>query len=110
MTTRPGYPGLSPADTSPQRIANAVNGLALGKINAVLDVTLTANSATTVVTDTRLTYFSFIAFDPVTANARTAFAAGEPYALLADRNRGAYTLTHTNNAQVDRTFRMLIIG
>ena len=74
------------------------------------EVTLTANAASTVVTDARLSYFSAIDFDPMTANAAAELGAGTLYVTQANRINGQFTLTHANNAQADRTFRMTILG
>lgn len=87
-----------------RQIAAAVNALLQGKLNATGTVTLTANQATTTLTDARLTINSAVLFDPTTANA----AADNPYG--STRNNGTWTLTHANNAQTDRTYRYLIIG
>lgn len=93
--------------------ARAINLLGEGKSGNVLEVTLTANSATTVVVSQAGLRFgpntSFY-FDPMTANARTELGSGPPYAATADRLIGQVTFNHTNNAQTDRTFRVLCVG
>lgn len=96
-------------------IASVVNRINLGKLNAVYrvadeDFTLTANAATTTLTDSRLTAFSFVGFMPKTANAAAEIGAGTLYVTNANMNNGSWTVTHANNAQTDRTFRLLIIG
>lgn len=94
-----------------QEIARAVIGLYGGKINAVsADFTLTANTVTSVFTDARLTQQGVALFDPLTANAAAALAAGTLFAATAGRNAGSWSITHANNAQTDRTFRVLIVG
>ena len=96
------------------RAVQVINGAMGGKLNAVNDpsflFTLTANAATTTLTDLRLGVNSAIFFDPVTLNAAAELAAGTIYVLTANRLNGSYTVTHANNAQTDRTFRYLIIG
>ena len=89
-----------------QDSARVINSLLLGKTNNVSSITLTANSATTTITDPRLTYASFIGLTATTANAAVATAN----VYVSARGDGTATLTHTNNAQTDRTFAMLIVG
>jgi hypothetical protein len=91
-------------------ISRVVNGAMSGKINAIGEVTLTANVTTTVLTDARLAISSLVIFDPVTANAAAALYGGAVYVLSADRRNGAHTITHANNAQTDRTFKYLVVG
>lgn len=93
-----------------REIASSVRLAMQGKINATGTVTLTANAATTVLTDSRLNRVCAILFDPTTANAAAELAAGTLYVLTANRNDGAFTLTHANAATTDRTFRYLVIG
>jgi hypothetical protein len=87
-------------------VARGVRLLFQGKTNNVGEITLTANTTTTTLSDRRLTVGSFVAFDPMTANA----AADVPYALAANRNNLVWTLTHSNAATTDRTFRYVIVG
>lgn len=103
------FPGLSRSPT-PEQIGQVVNRINSGKVNASIDVTLTANAASTTITDARLASTSILLFDPVTAHAATELAAGTLYVLAANRTNGSATITHANNAQTDRTFRVLIIG
>lgn len=91
-------------------LATILNRVLVGKINAVVEVTLTANAATTTLTDARLTINSFIAFDPVTANAAAELAAGTLYVLSANRRNGAFTLTHSNAVSADRSYKAIVIG
>lgn len=66
-------------------------------------VTLTANSATTTLTDPRIGINSAVLLIPTTANA----AAEAPYIAVT---AGSCTINHANNAQTDRTFRYAIVG
>lgn len=91
-------------------IALAVNRLNQGKFNATGEITLTPNQTTTDLIDARLQPYSFVQFDPLTANAAMELNAGTMYVLEADRGAGKFTVTHANNAQADRTFNYLIIG
>ena len=93
--------------------ASVVNRINSGKLNAVYrvadaDFTLTANAASTTLTDPRLTAFSFVGFMPMTANAAAALAT--TYVTSANMNNGSWTISHANNAQTDKTFRLLILG
>jgi len=87
-----------------------LNSVQSGKLNALKEVTLNSSATSTTVLDSRLTINSFVAFDPVTQNAATELAAGTLYVLSANRSNGSFTLSHANNGQADRTYKMLIIG
>ena len=114
--TSPGYPAVPEVgvnDTEHRRkLARAVNGVLQGKMNAVSTVTLTANSATTTLTDDRITPKSYIGFMPTTANAAAALANLYVTNRISTNGTtiGNATLNHANNAQVDRTFTIVIIG
>lgn len=99
------YPALS-TNPDPRRIAEAVNSILRGKTNNVTTVTLTANAATTTLTDSRIGGGSFIGFSPTTSNA----AAGMTALYVSAKAKGSATLTHANNAQTDRTYDVVIVG
>ena len=115
-STSLGYPAVPDVGVDEKehrrRLARAINGLLQGKMNAVTTVTLTANSATTTLTDDRITPKSFIGFMPTTANAAAALANLYVSNRMSTNGTviGNATLTHANNAQTDRTFTVLIIG
>jgi hypothetical protein len=101
----------SPSRATPLEQTNSiVERINRGKVNASIDATLTANAATTTLVDARFASTSVLLFDPLTAHAATELAAGTMYVLAANRTNGSATITHANNAQTDRTFRVLIIG
>lgn len=105
------FRGVNPNGGSDVRTtALAINQILAGKLNAVTDVTLTANQATTVIEDPRIGVNSYLDFDPLTANAATEKEAGTLYVLAANRIKGQATITHANNAQTDRSYKLLIIG
>lgn len=81
-----------------------------GKLECTVLLTLTANAASTTLTDSRLSIQSALSFDPLTANAATEKAAGTLYALEGNRSTGSVIITHANNAQVDRSYIVTIIG
>lgn len=92
-----------------RRIADAVNNILKGKINAVLPVTLSANAATTTVIDARITAFSFLGLEPLTTHAAAALYAA-PYVLPSSQMSGSVVLNHVNDANTDKNFNLLIIG
>ena len=67
-------------------------------------MTLTANAASTTLSNNALRATSKVTLTPTTANAAAALATTYigTYAL------GAATITHANNAQVDKTFDYVI--
>lgn len=113
--TSPGFRGLDtpPPDTLSDHtkylrsIRDVVNNLLTGKMNVTIDVSLTPSSATTVIQDSRIGGNSHINIgSPLTANA----AAAMPTTYVSSIGNKTATLTHTSNAQTDRTFRIAIIG
>ena len=91
-----------------RQIAQAVSRLAAGQSNAIGSVTLTANAASTTVTDARMGADGLVLFDPLTANAATELAGGAM--RVSSRSQGQFVIAHANNAQTDRTFKYLIQG
>jgi len=85
-----------------QKIAHVLNLAMSGKLNCTGEVTLTANDISTTVTDARVSGYSTIVFDPLTANAAAELAAGTMYVAEADRLGGSFTITHTNAASTVR--------
>lgn len=97
-----------------QEHSRAINELGFGKSGNVVEITLTANSATTTFANQsglsigKDTAFFFF---PMTANAQAELAnPGPPYALTSDFVPGQVTFNHANNANADRTFRVLVVG
>lgn len=89
-----------------RRLAIAINQLGDGRSNGFGSVTLTANQATTVVTDRRVGTDTTITFMPETANA----AAEMDGMYVGTVTAGSFTITHANNAQTDRDFRYMLQG
>ncbi len=87
-------------------LADRINLLINGRSNAVGDVTLTANAASTTLTDARIGLDSHIGLMPTTSNAAAALAT----TYVSSRGKGTATITHANNAQTDKTFRYSIQG
>ena len=93
-----------------RKLWDAFVSMRSGKLQCVTELTLTANAATTTFTDVRLSAYSAVCFDPMTANAAAELAAGTLYVTSANRGSGTWTITNANSAQTDRTFRVMIIG
>lgn len=96
------------AATTLERIPllNKLDELLKGKLNTVEEITLTENQATTTITDELVSPNSHVSLSPTTANAATALAT----TYISTYGDGSYTITHTNNAQTDRTFRVTVTG
>ena len=109
-------PGISETDL--KKIVLAIQQLAAGRSNAVGTVTLTANSATTVVTTatgtcsaanlTEKITGSVPILIPTTASAATEFGAGSLY--ISAIGTDTFTITHVNSATADRTFLYALHG
>lgn len=81
-----------------------------GKLDCIGEVTLTAGAASTTYQHHLLAAGGYIGFDPLSANAAAELAAGTMYVLEANRSTGSYVITHANNGQTDRKFRVAILG
>ena len=91
-----------------RRYAMAIQELSAGRSNAANTVTLTASAASTVVSFDNCSADSILLLVPMTANAAAELGAGTMYvSAVAHRS---FTITHANNAQVDRTFGFACIG
>ena len=99
---------LAPDEKDTRKVATAINQLAQGRSNAVGTVTLVANAASTVVTAKNCGAGSVVLLSPLTAHAAAELGNGTIY-VSAVAN-GAFTLTHANNAQTDRTFGYVAMG
>jgi hypothetical protein len=81
------------------------------KFNCTVDLTLTANAASTTLTDARIGYWSaIIPAMALTANAAAELAAGSLYIPQATILKGSAVVQHRNNAQTDRLIRFAIFG
>lgn len=93
-----------------RRMWESLQATRRGKVECMAELTLTASAASTTLSDIRISKYSALIFDPLTANAAAELAAGTLYVTTANRSDGTATVTHANNAQTDRSFRVLIIG
>lgn len=111
MTVRP-FLHLPPPPQDPEarRLYEVVQGLRRGKLECVVEFTLTANAATSTLNFKGLSPQSVVIFDPKTANAAAELYGGTMYVLTANRGNDAWTVTHANNAQTDREFQVAVIG
>ena len=91
------------------RVTQLINTLT-GRANAIDELTLTANVGSTTFKHPMLTYYSHIDWMPMTANASAEIGAGTIYVAQATMKNGECVITHANNAQTDRTFRVKIDG
>ena len=87
-------------------LAESINELREGKINAVGSITFTANAATTTLTDRRVGPNSRVLLMPTTENAATAMNTW----WITGRGDGTAVVNHANNAQTDRSFDFVVLG
>jgi hypothetical protein len=110
-TARPTFDGAPYDIDAKKQLRRTAEALALvmaGKINCVVDVTLTANAASTTLKDPRIGYFSAILLMPMTANAAAALAT--TYVLQTGMLKGSAVISHANDTHADKTFRAVILG
>lgn len=88
------------------KLLEVVNNTLAGKLNNTGTVTLTANAASTTLTDSRIGYNSVISLMPTTANAAGALAT----TYFNTFAKGSCVINHANNAQADKTFGFTITG
>jgi len=105
------FPTPSERYDDPEQFARAVvrsiRQITTGKTNNVLDVTLTANSTTTSVIDARIGVHTAPIFVPTSANAQ---AIATPRRDFSSPVNGSMTVVHANDANTDKTFKVILIG
>lgn len=101
-------PVVSPRADVPQDVAFAIKQLGEGRSNAVGVVTLAAGAGTTTVTAPNCGAGNKVFLFPCTANAAAIVAA--TYVAEADVTKGQFVVTHTNNANSDKTFFFACFG
>jgi hypothetical protein len=91
-----------------RRIADMTNDMLHGGLNNVLDITLTANAATTTITDNRIGGTSRPTLQAMSASAATEAVSGNLWVAAP----GKYTVVihHTNSGVTDRSFSMMLGG
>lgn len=105
MTVGSGI-GLDLNEKNHQVVNTAIQQLQQGRSNALVEATLTAGTTTTTVTAPNCGTGSAVLLSPTTANAASALAT----TYVSTISNGSFVLTHANNAQVDRTFRVATLG
>ena len=101
---------LLAGETSLRNIVAAIRALIRGGSNATGVVTLTPNSATTIVPAVNCPPGGHVFLFPATAHAAAEVAAGGLYVASANVVAGQFTINHANNAQADRTFYYVTLG
>lgn len=89
-----------------RELIEAVRALIMGRGNFVLKVTLNASATTTTVSSVIINSGAAPSLTPMTLNAATAVAT----TYVSNIAPGVITLTHANNAQTDRSFRIAVKG
>lgn len=97
---------LQPEERDVKRIVQAVRELVEGRHNAADRFTLTPGATTTVVSHPNCSRDCEPQFSARTANAAAALAT----TYISAVNQGSFTVTHANNAQVDRIFGYTVTG
>jgi hypothetical protein len=97
---------LKPDDGKDSRLFDQMEGVLNGQTRNRGTVTLTANAASTSVDDARFQSAQTVVLMPTTANAAAAIAT----TYVSARTAKQFTLTHANNAQVDKTFEYIFVG
>jgi hypothetical protein len=97
---------LNDATKHRQNISTWARQVNQGKIPVTGNLTLAANATTTTVTDPRVGINSFIGLVPTTANGASAM----PTVWVSSFGKQTFTLTHSNTASVDKSFRYCVIG
>lgn len=87
-------------------LANGINSLRDGKINATGSFTMATSATSTVVTDVRVGANTVVLLMPTTANAAGALAT----TYIGTVAKESFTVSHASNSQSDRTFKYALLG
>ena len=79
-----------------------------GKLNNTALFTMTANAASTTFADERIGIETHLVFSPTTANAATALAS--TFVAEGARGNGTVVVTHPNDSNTDKTYRVSFHG
>lgn len=88
-----------------RQLAQQLGNVISGRLDCTLQVTLTANVATTTIIDSRISLQTAVIPVPMTAH-----AAAEVPTLWMVPSDGQCVMNHANNAQTDRTFQVALVG
>lgn len=93
-------------------VVDSLIDLRNGKTTNTGDLTLVANTASTVVSlpPGRLGTDSYIGLQPKTSNAAQEYGSGNIFESSRDVENRTFTLSHTSNGQTDRIFKYIIVG
>ena len=100
------FPNITIGDLWNRETAAILQWTRKGKLNCVKEVTLTANSATTTLTDELIGPDSAILLMPMHTDA--AGALGGLY--FSTPTAGSVTINHANTASTKKKFRFCVIG
>ena len=106
MSHQVGHAAVPLSDPTPRQLAQAINLATDGKLNSVGGVTLTENVTTTVLLDKRMGVDSVLLFIPTSANAAAIIAS----IYVSSKGKETATITHTSDANTDKTYDYIIIG
>ena len=99
---------LALSSKEPTKFVDSINNIIKGRSENYGQVTLTANVASTTVTNDNISQYSEILLSPKTANAAAALAT--TYIPEATILNGSFVIQHANNAQTDKTFGYVWVG
>lgn len=107
-SSNPRFLGQKPPGDDQRSTADILNRLLRGKINSVgaATFTLTANAATSTLSDVNIGGPSFIGLMPMTAHAAAELAT----LYFNTPLKGSVVVNHANTAQTDRTFTYVVLG
>lgn len=88
--------------------SSVMSNVLKGRTNNVLDVTVGANQSSTTVTDSRIGVHTVAVAIPTTVNAQGA--AIWPYRDFTSPVNGSMSLIHTNDANADKTYKIILVG
>lgn len=93
-------------------LAQKINQIMNGKTNNIGTVTLSPNTAATVVQEAagRIGQETYIALFPTTAAAATEFGGGALYISGRSVANNTFTIAHASNSASTRTFAYCLIG
>ncbi len=97
---------VSTAEKDPAKFAVAIQQLYAGRSNATGTVTLAAGATSTVVNPPNCAPQSAVFLFPKTANAAAALAT----TFINSVGKQSFTISHANNAQIDRSFFYVCLG
>lgn len=107
----PAYTG-SNIDNWTYKVRTTANNSLNGKLNTTGTFTLNASTVSTSVklAPGIVTPNSVVIYYPLTANAAANFADGNMFLSTRDSANNVFGLTHTSDANTDKTFQFVVLG